>query len=101
MAIAADDNIKFEEGVMVVNREGDKGWGCIYKDARETNYGWMYLTEAPIHDPEKVKNPLDVARNIIHEEVLTQASLAYVVRLTKVEIIKKIDAPIQKRLIGD
>ena len=50
--------MKVERGVMVI-KDG-KAWGQTYSDGKYTDYGWMDLEDAPIHDPKYVKSPSSV-----------------------------------------
>lgn len=50
--------MKIEKGVMLI--KNGKAWGITYEDGRSTEYGWMVLEDAPIHDPKWCKKPSDV-----------------------------------------
>jgi hypothetical protein len=79
--------MKIEEGVMVV-KDG-KGWGIIYEDGRSTEYGWMAVESAPIHDPEYCKKPTDVTyQGSYLIPRLQEGKLVKVVRKTTVEFIE-------------
>jgi len=77
---------KIERGVMVM--KNGKAWGIEYEDGRETMYGWMNPVDAPIHDPQFCKNPLDVTyENSPHITELSTAQLVAVERETIVKIV--------------
>lgn len=50
--------MKIETGVMVV-KDG-LAWGRTYADGQSTEYGWLHLENAPIHNPEHCRKPEDV-----------------------------------------
>lgn len=79
--------MKIETGIMVM--KNGKGWGVIYEDGRETNYGWMAPEDAPIYPAGSLKNPTDVtyeghSRNMAE---LATAELVSVMRRTEVELL--------------
>lgn len=79
--------MKIEEGVMVV-KDG-KAWGKVYYDGQCTEYGWMDIESAPIHNPEFCKKTTDVTyKNSPYIQELSSAKLVKVVRRTTVEILE-------------
>lgn len=79
--------MKIEEGVMIV-KDG-KAWGKTYEDGRETNYGWMNIEDAQIHDPKYCKKVTDVTYKGSHyESELLTGKLVKVRRSTVVEVVE-------------
>jgi len=78
--------MKIEKGVMVM-KDG-KAWGVVYQDGRETNYGWVQLEDAPIHDPRFCKRPEDVTYEGSHYTAeLRTGKVVNVERRTTVEVV--------------
>lgn len=77
--------MKIEKGVMAV-KDG-KAWGIVYEDGHCTEYGWIDIEDAPIHDPKYCKKTTDIVNERSHyiKELLT-ASLVHVERKTEVII---------------
>lgn len=77
--------IKIENGVMVM--KNGKAWGVEYSDGRSKSYGWIEPENAPIHDPEFCKGPLDVTyADSPYIPELSTAKLVSVERRTEVII---------------
>ena len=77
--------MRVEKGVMVM--KGDKAWGIVYEDGRETNYGWLDPEDfrASIHDPKYCKSPLDVTyKQSPYRKELSTASIIPVERRTTI-----------------
>jgi hypothetical protein len=67
-----------------------KGWGIEYEDGHCTDYGWVAMEYAKIHNPEFCKKPTDVTwKGSPYVQELSSALLVQVVRKTYVEIVQK------------
>ena len=78
--------MKFERGVMLM--KGKKGWGKVYADGHSTEYGWMDIEDAPIHNPRYCKKPSDVTwPNDCNLEEINSGQLVAVERITCVTLI--------------
>lgn len=83
--VSSHSDIKIEIGVMVV-KDG-KGWGKTYEDGHSTSYGWMDVTDAPIHEPEFCHKPTDVTwTDSYYVAELKTATLKTVRRTTRIEL---------------
>lgn len=78
--------MKIETGVMVML--GDKAWGVVYEDGHCTQWGWVPIDKAPIHDPKFCKSVTDVTyANSPLIPVLRQGKLVRVERRTETIIL--------------
>lgn len=79
--------MKIERGVMVV--KNGMGWGLVYEDGYSTEYGWVQIEDAELHDPEFCKKTTDVTyRNSPYAKELMTAQLVMVERRTEVTILE-------------
>ena len=83
-----------EEGV-IVTKDG-KGWGETYSDGHSTEYGWMDINEAPIHNPRYCKRTTSVTyENSPYTKELESAELVKVKRTVRIETT--LEQPIKRR----
>jgi len=81
--------VEIEKGVMVY-KDG-KGWGITYEDEYATEYGWLLIDDAPIHNPEYCKKVTDVLspRSLeFYKKELEGAELLPTIRTIYTKVIK-------------
>lgn len=79
--------MKIERGVMVV--KNGKAWGKVCSDGHSTQYGWMPIEDATIHNAKYCKIPADVTYKESHYiKELLNSEIKNVIRTTIVKIEK-------------